>query len=69
MLCTVVYGLGRNHYHRTVMPVKEAFEFISRPEGWAFCDIYYNDRLVFTTQGLAGYSFICDDCPYHPGLE
>ena len=64
MNCTVVYGLGSNIKHRTVMSVAEAFRFIRQPDGWLFYNIYYNGRLVYTTQGVAGYRYICEDCPY-----
>lgn len=63
MDCTVVYGISRSIRHEETMPVKEAFEFV-RQGGWIFYNIYYNNRLVFTTQGCAGYRWICDDCPY-----
>jgi len=67
MNCTVVYGLGSDLKRRSVMPVAEAFRKLRDHEfvGWAFVNIYYNNRLVYTTQGVAGYRFICDDCPYH----
>ena len=65
MDCTVVYGLGRNIKHRAIMPVTEAFRKLPRLRmTWLFVDIYYNDRLVYTTQGCAGVRFICDGCPY-----
>jgi len=66
MNCTVVYGLGSDLKRRAVMPVAEAFRKLRDHEfvGWAFVNIYYNNRLVYTTQGVAGYRFICDDCPY-----
>lgn len=66
MDCTVVYGLSRNIKRQRVMPVTEAFRDLSKLKaGWAFLNIYYQDRLVYTTQGVAGYRFICDDCPYY----
>ena len=66
MNCTVVYGLGRNLQHAVDLPVAEAFRKLRDNEynGWAFIDIYYNDRLIYTTQGVAGYRYICPDCPY-----
>ena len=64
MNCTVVYGLGNNIRHEKVMPVKDAFKFVTKPHGWLFYDIYYRNRLVYTTQGAAGYRYICPDCPY-----
>ena len=66
MNCTVVYGLGRNIKHEAEMPVADAFRKLNNHDyiGWAFVNIYYNNRLVFTTQGCAGYRFICDNCPY-----
>ena len=66
MNCTVDYGLSRNIRHEVTMPVAEAFRKIRNHAfvGWAFVNIYYQNRLVYTTQGLAGYSFICPKCPY-----
>ena len=66
MNCTVDYGLSRNIRHEVSMPVAEAFRKLRDHEfvGWAFVNIYYNHRLVYTTQGVAGYRWICDDCPY-----
>ena len=67
MDCTVDYGLSRNIRHEVVMPVAEAFRKLKDHAfvGWAFVNIYVNHRLVFTTQSLAGYRYICDHCPYH----
>ncbi len=68
MNCTVVYGLSRNIKHEVVMTVTDAFRKLKDHEfvGWAFVNIYNErDRLVYTTQGVAGYRYICDDCPYH----
>ena len=64
MNCTIVYGFSSNIKHEETLPVKEAFELIPKLYGYAFIDIYYQDRLVYTTQGLAGYAFICENCPY-----
>ena len=67
MNCTVVYGLGRDIKHEVVMPVAEAFRKIRDHAfvGWAFVNVYNErNRLVYTTQGVAGYRFICDNCPY-----
>lgn len=66
MNCTVVYGLSRSIKHRIEMPVEEAFRKLNDHwfVGWAFVNIYYNNRLVYTDQGAAGYRYICDDCPY-----
>jgi hypothetical protein len=67
MNCLVVYGLSRNIKHEVQMPVAEAFRKIRDHEftGWAFDNIYnQQNRLVYTTQGLAGYRWICEDCPY-----
>ena len=66
MDCTVVYGLGCDLKHRKVMPVSEAFRKLRDHEflGWAFVDIYYNNRLIYTDQGVAGYRYICPGCPY-----
>lgn len=66
MNCTVTYGLSRNIKHEVVLPVAEAFRRLKDHEfaGWTFVNIYYNDRLVYTTQGVAGCRFICKDCPY-----
>lgn len=69
MNCTVVYGLGSNIKHQVTMPVADAFRKLNNHEflGWAFVNIYVKDRLVYTTQGVAGYRWICDDCPYVKG--
>lgn len=66
MNCDVVYGISRNIRHEVTLPVAEAFRKLRDNEfiGWAFVNIYLNDRLVYTTQGLAGRCWICDDCPY-----
>lgn len=66
MNCTVDYGLGCDIRHRVIMPVAEAFRKLKDHEfiGWAFVNIYYQNRLVYTDQGVAGYRWICDDCPY-----
>ena len=66
MNCTVTYGLSRNIKREVVLPVAEAFRRLKDHEfaGWAFVNIYHNDRLVYTTQGVAGYRYICEDCPY-----
>ena len=66
MFCQLVYGLGSNLSHLENVPVEEAFRRIPeiRRQGWAFTNIYYNDRLVYTDQGVAGYRYICKDCPY-----
>ena len=66
MDCTVDYGISRNIRHEVVMPVAEAFRKLRDHEflGWAFVNIYVNDRLVYTDQGLAGYRWICPDCLY-----
>lgn len=66
MNCTVVYGFGSNLKYRAAIPVVDAFRKLK--DGWfigyAFVNIYYRNRLVYTTQGVAGYRYICDDCPY-----
>lgn len=66
MDCTVNYGLGCDIQHDVTMPVADAFRMIRDHKfvGWAFVNVYYDHRLIYTTQGLAGYTFICDDCPY-----
>ena len=66
MNCTVVYGFGSNLKYRKDMPVAEAFRKLRDHlfVGYAFVNVYYNHRLVYTTQGVAGYRYICDDCPY-----
>lgn len=71
MNCIVVYGLGSDLKHRDSMPVAEAFRRLRDHwfVGYAFVDVYYNHRLVYTTQGAAGYRYICDDCPYRKEKE
>ena len=70
MNCTVVYGHGSNLKHRATMPVATAFRKLSYfRTAYLFVDIYYNHRLVYTTQGVAGYLYICDDCPYRKEKE
>ena len=66
MDCTVNYGISRNIQHDLVLPVADAFRMLNNHEfvGWAFVNIYVNNRLIYTTQGVAGYRWICDDCPY-----
>lgn len=66
MNCTVVYGFGSNMKYRDTIPVTEAFRKLKDHwfAGYAFVDIYYRNRLVYTAQGVAGYRYICDDCPY-----
>ena len=65
MECTVVYGISANVKRRETMSAAEAFKKLNHiRKNWLFVDIYYNNRLVYTTQGLAGYAFICEDCPY-----
>ena len=46
------------------MAVAEAFKLIPQLYGYSFINIYYKDALVYTTMGLAGYAFICGNCPY-----
>ena len=54
MNCTVVYGLSRTIRHEVDMPVADAFRSLDDlRSGWAYLDIYYKDRLVYTTQGAA----------------
>ena len=67
MNCTVVYGISRNIKRQVVMPVAEAFRKLKNHEftGWLFVNVYYKDSLVYTTQSVAGYRFVCDDCPYY----
>jgi len=67
MDCTIVYGLGCNIKHEKTLPAADAFKLAASPDlrGYAFVDIYFRGRLVYTTQGVAGYRYICDDCPYH----
>ena len=63
MNCTVIYGQSRNIQRKRVMPVEVAFRNIKPlKRGWAFLNIYFEDRLVYTTQGSFRYE--CDDCPY-----
>lgn len=65
MFCTVIYGLGSDLKHLECLPPEEAFRKLpDLRKQWLFVDIYYNDRLVYTTQGAAGYRYICKDCPY-----
>ena len=64
MECTIIYGFGCNNKRTETLPVAEAFKLIPKLYGYRFIDIYYQDRLVYTTQGLAGYAFICPNCPY-----
>ena len=64
MNCTIVYGFSSKIKHTETMTVAEAFKLIPKLYGYSFIDIYYDDELVYTTQGLAGYSFICPKCPY-----
>ena len=64
MDCTIVYGFSYNTKHTETMTAAEAFKLIPQLYGYSFIDIYYKDRLVYTTQGLAGYCWICPKCPY-----
>lgn len=66
MDCTVHYGLGCDIQHRDNMPVAEAFRKIRDHAfaGYAFVNVYYNGRLVYTDEGVAGYVYICENCPY-----
>ena len=64
MDCTVVYGMSRTIRHEETMSPGEAFALIPKLYGYSYIDIYYADQLVYTTQGLAGYAFICPMCPY-----
>lgn len=66
MDCTIEYGFGSNIKREETLPAADAFRLAMSPEmyGYAFINIYYRDRLVYTTQGLAGRRFICEDCPY-----
>lgn len=69
MNCTVVYGLGSNLRHRKIMPVAEAFRNLPKLRTeWLFVDIYWNRHLIYTTQGVAGYRYICKNCPYRKGV-
>ncbi len=65
MTCTVYYGFGANRTFTKEMTVADAFTF-AKTEGkyFPFCNIFFNGNLVYTTSGLAGYAFTCDDCPY-----
>ena len=65
MEATIVWGLSRNIRHTETLPVEEAFRKIKELTGYTFINIYFGNRLVYTTQGAAGYRFQCDDCPYH----
>ena len=67
MECTIVYGLGSDIKRQEVLPASEAFrrlQELKRKEGWLFYNVFYHDRLVYTTQDAAGYRYICGDCPY-----
>jgi hypothetical protein len=65
MEATIVYGFSRTIKHEEKLPVEEAFALIPKLYGYAFINIYYGDHLVYTTQGLAGFAWVCDDCPYN----
>jgi len=62
--CEIVYGFSYNRKHTETMTAAEAFKLIPKLYGYSFIDIYYKGKLVYTTQGLAGYAFICPNCPY-----
>ena len=64
MDCTIVYGFGYDRKHKETMTVAEAFKLIPRLYGYPIIDIYWNNSLVYTASGLAGYAFICKHCPY-----
>ena len=64
MKCTIIYGVDCNLRYRKEMEVAEAFKYMKN-SSWMYYDIYFDDRLVFTTQGAAGSWYICDDCPYY----
>ena len=64
MNCTIIYGFSSSIKHTEELSVTDAFKLIPLLYGYRFIDIYYKNKLVYTTQGLAGYSFICPDCPY-----
>lgn len=64
MDCTIEYGFSFNAKHTETMAVAEAFKLIPQLYGYSFINIYYKDALVYTTMGLAGYAFICGNCPY-----
>lgn len=66
MECIIEYGHGCNFKFKKQLRVAEAFRLLEsgKLNGYAFINIYYNDKLVYTTQGLAGRCFICEGCPY-----
>lgn len=64
MEATIRYGFSSNILHTETLPVEEAFALIPKLYGYAFIDIYVGNQVVYTTQGLAGYAWVCDDCPY-----
>lgn len=68
MEATIKYGFSRTIKHEETLPVEEAFALIPKLYGYSFIDIYYGNCLVYTTQGLAGYAFICPKCPYNNSL-
>ena len=71
MDCVVDYGLSRSIRHKVTMPVADAFRKLNDHGfvGWAFVNIYYNHRLIYTDQGMAGVRYICKDCPYHKKVD
>ena len=64
MNAKIIYGDGNNRKNTKILPVADAFNFVKNTRGYLFYDIYFNGKLVYTTQGAAGYRYICDDCPY-----
>lgn len=65
MEAIIRYGFSSNIKHEETLPVEEAFRLIPKLYGYAFIDIIYDGRMVYTTQGLAGTAWVCDDCPYN----
>lgn len=64
MEAIIVYGMSANIKHEETVTVAEAFRMAPKLWGYSFVNIYVDGECVYTTQGLAGYAWICDECPY-----
>lgn len=65
MEAIIVYGMSANITHEETVTVEEAFRMIPELYGYTFINIYVDGRCVYTTQGFAGFAWVCDDCPYN----
>jgi len=65
MKCMIKYGLDCSHYHTETVSAVEAFKrLLDLKQNWMYVNIYFEDMLAYTTQGVTGNGIYCSDCPY-----